>query len=615
MNILRQKWLYPGLILLLLPVTFGVYVKVLYADFVYDDIGFIVNNKAIQNFSSLSKFFTDPNIFTGSQVNGGAKNWRPVASLVFAVEYKLLGAHPFGFHLISIILHLINVVLVYFLIKKITDNSGIAVMVTSLWGLHPTLTEAVSWVSNQSSLIFLGFFLLAVLTILYYKERKNNFLLWISYLFFAVSLLTKETALGGIFIIPFIFAVSLKQQGTSGFRRVFTNCFPFVLIGLAYFYARYTIIGALGDHALRGSFLENLMLVPAIFYQYIRLICYPVHLLLDYSNFPLPQSMADPRVIAGFLSAIFLAAIVYLGLKKSRYTFVIGVVWFLAFLSPVLQIIPFQDIVGERFLYAPLIGFFLALILGFKELFFYIKKRFNLNLDNISIGVLLLMLSIFFVLTLSRNNDWLNSENLWLSVITIDDNNQRAYENLTAYYLEKGTIDKLIEFSKRLLKINSKNRIGRLHLGIGYALNRQFKEAESMFTDLLKENPNFEPARINLEVLKRNAGMFNDSSFVESTAGAPPVEGNIVNSGIAGRIILGDGTPFEASLDVFKADNMATPFISVRSDAEGRFQIPLRPAFYSIKPSNPAGSHTPLKNQYTVSVGNGQWLQVKVEYK
>ncbi|MEK7578685.1 MAG: glycosyltransferase family 39 protein, partial [Patescibacteria group bacterium] len=579
----HSKWFWSAILSFLVLFTLGAYFKVLRAEFVYDDFGFIVNNKDIQSFKPFSKFFLSPDIFTGSNYaaeNAGGKNWRPVSSLAFAVEYRLFGTNSSGFHLISILLHLINIILVYLLIIKITSRKDIAIATASLWALHPALTEAVSWVSNQSSLIFLGFFLLATLALL--KER-----FWVAYLFFGLSLLSKETALGGIFIIPFIFLMDSEWREKINFRKILINSYPFVLTGLVYFYVHYKILGVLGDHASRGSFFQNILLAPAVFYKYISLVFYPVELLLNYSNFPLPSGAGDPRVVMGILSVVFLAALFYLGLKKSWSGFVIGIAWFMAFLLPVLQIIPFQDIAGERFLYAPLVGFFLAITLGFERFSSYAKSRFSFNFSAAGKIIFILVLAAFFILTLNRNNDWLNSENLWLSVLKVDDRNQRAYENLTAYYLEKGSIDKLIEFSKRLLEINYKNRTGRLHLAIGYAINRRFKEAESIFTDLLKEDPNFGPARTNLQILKTNTGPLNDSSFVESTVGAPLVEGNIINSGIAGRIILSDGAPFEASLDVFRADEMSRPFISVRSDAQGKFQIPLKPAVYIVKPMDP----------------------------
>src|SRR3989344_731218 len=147
------KWLRVASIGFLVFIVFGAYFKIFSAEFVYDDFAFIVNNKAIRSLIPVSKFFTDPNIFTGAQDNLGGKNWRPISSLAFALQYKIFGANPTGFHFVGILFHLINTVLVYFLAKKLLNRSGAAIAIASLWSLHPVLTEAVSWISNQSSLL------------------------------------------------------------------------------------------------------------------------------------------------------------------------------------------------------------------------------------------------------------------------------------------------------------------------------------------------------------------------------------------------------------------------------------------------------------------------------
>ncbi len=115
-----------------------------------------------------------------------------------------------------------------------------------------------------------------------------------------------------------------------------------------------------------------------------------------------------------------------------------------------------------------------------------------------------------------------------------------------------------------------------------------------------------------------------NDNFIQSTAQAPAVEGNIVNSGIAGRVVLLGGGPYEyeASLEIFSASGgsafggkNSTPFISVRTHSDGTFQVPLRPGSYILKPTDPDGPIAPVRNSYPFTVGDGQWLQVKIEYK
>lgn len=108
-----------------------------------------------------------------------------------------------------------------------------------------------------------------------------------------------------------------------------------------------------------------------------------------------------------------------------------------------------------------------------------------------------------------------------------------------------------------------------------------------------------------------------NDNFIQSTAQAPAVEGDIVNSGIAGRAVLLGGGPYEyeASLEIFKSNNLSTPFISVRTHSDGSFQVPLRPGSYILKPMDPDGPIAPVRDSYNFTVGSGQWLQVKIEYK
>lgn len=106
-----------------------------------------------------------------------------------------------------------------------------------------------------------------------------------------------------------------------------------------------------------------------------------------------------------------------------------------------------------------------------------------------------------------------------------------------------------------------------------------------------------------------------NKDFIQSTAQAPAVEGNIVNSGIAGKVILSSGKPFEASLEIFISSNSSTPFISVRTHSDGTFQVPLRPGAYILKTMDPDGPIAPVQKEYPFAIGNGQWLQVKIEYR
>ena len=104
-------------------------------------------------------------------------------------------------------------------------------------------------------------------------------------------------------------------------------------------------------------------------------------------------------------------------------------------------------------------------------------------------------------------------------------------------------------------------------------------------------------------------------NFVQSIGQSPVVVGNVINSGIMGTVVLANGKPFEASLDVFLADDLSRPYISIRTHSDGTFQIPLKLGSYVLKPMDPDGPIAPVRKSYDFVVNSGQWLQVKIEYK
>lgn len=107
----------------------------------------------------------------------------------------------------------------------------------------------------------------------------------------------------------------------------------------------------------------------------------------------------------------------------------------------------------------------------------------------------------------------------------------------------------------------------------------------------------------------------NNDNFIQTIVQSPAVEGNIINSGIAGQSIITGGKPFEASLEIYKASDFSKPFISIRTHNDGTFQVPLKPGSYVLKPADPDGSIAPVKRSYNFTIGDSQWLQVKIEYR
>ncbi|HCA42753.1 MAG TPA: hypothetical protein DEP28_05815, partial [Bacteroidetes bacterium] len=183
--------------LILIAVVFAVYFNSLENQFVFDDESVIQTNSSLTTLSSIPKYFTGDDGF--HKVIG--KYYRPVVSTSYNIDYAIWGLNPFGFHLTNIIIHLIATLILFRLLQLIfikqKNVNLIALLGTLIFAVHPIHTEAVSWVSGRTDSFFTIFFFASFLYYLKYTgypdfENKNNKYLYISLIYFAFGLLTKE---------------------------------------------------------------------------------------------------------------------------------------------------------------------------------------------------------------------------------------------------------------------------------------------------------------------------------------------------------------------------------------------------------------------------------------
>lgn len=136
-------------------------------DFVYDDKSFVVENNHIKdlNANKLISYFTSP-ATSASDIRVTTDMYRPLTVLSYSIDYIFWKLNPFGYHLTSMILHILNGILVYLILSMIIKNNIIALFASLFFIIHPVQTEAVVWVSGRRDVLFTFFFLLAFFSIL-----------------------------------------------------------------------------------------------------------------------------------------------------------------------------------------------------------------------------------------------------------------------------------------------------------------------------------------------------------------------------------------------------------------------------------------------------------------
>jgi hypothetical protein len=141
-------FLYIAICIILALIAFSPVFK---ADFVnWDDDYYVIKNHTIQSANNLVKIIKEP-------VQG---NFHPVTMLSLAVDYWIFGGKPQWFHAMNVFLHLINIVLVFFLFYLFSGQKiWIATVTALLFAIHPLHVESVAWISERKDLLYSGFFL------------------------------------------------------------------------------------------------------------------------------------------------------------------------------------------------------------------------------------------------------------------------------------------------------------------------------------------------------------------------------------------------------------------------------------------------------------------------
>jgi len=408
-----------------------VYANSLKGDFVWDDQDFIVRNDFIKSLKNVPSFFTNKETLAAGKLGGD--NYRPLVSLTYALDYASWKLNPLGYHIMNTGLHITNAILLFYLLSLITKDRFLSFFSAIIFLVHPLQTEAVTWISGRSNVLFLFFFLISFIAYIEYKNIKHWTFYLASLLFFSFGLLSKETTV----VLPFMLLLYDRLYGDRKEDRPGVVSYaPFFIVIALYLFVRFAVLGRFSQcDYWTGSLYTTLLTMSRVIAYYIRLFVYPVGLCVDYLKFPASYSIRDYRVI---LSLLFITIIVLSGFvfRKRMRHLSFGIFWFFIALLPVMNIVPVKIFMAERFLYMPLAGLAIALAAIFAYLYKMAKK-------NVPMAYFLVFSQIALVLacstlTIARNTDWRDAVVLYGKAIEKYPDNFRAHYNLALTYGKRG---------------------------------------------------------------------------------------------------------------------------------------------------------------------------------
>jgi len=446
-----------------------VYLNALFNNFAWDDIAYIVENVQLHNFNILQSF--QINLFNNSG------QYRPLSVIYFSILYT--SDTTFFYHLIQLALHITNTIFVFIFFRKYL-KSGLALLLSLIFLIHPVQVESVSYISAAGGVLSFFFGMLGIL-ILSKKHIKSSEIFLIA-LLFLLSLLSKESGLL-LGIVAIIFVYLFNKNYLSKTLISYASSLVIYLVirfGLAgvYFESRPLI------PIDRLDLVHRLFNIPEIWNYYFKALIFPINLSIYQqwliTSINLRQFYIPLFIMIIFLVTTFVVFLKFFRNKEDEKPFLFFFVWAILGFGFYSQIFPLDMTVADRWMYAPLVG-----VLG---LIGVILKRVVSN-KNISLPVVLSCIFIIILLssrTIVRNLDWYDSITLFSHDIKYQTN--FLMENDYAQYLlrVKNYKEAIIHEKKSIALFSYEQNL--LGLGNLYELSGNNIEATRYYELAIKSN-------------------------------------------------------------------------------------------------------------------------------
>ncbi len=485
-------------------VAFAVYYNALSNGFVYDDLQTVLNNPWIRDLRHIPEVFSS-NLwgFKGETSN----YYRPLASLLGILLFKMCGTDPFGYHLLSVMTHAgISILVLLISSHLISGLSGSdsnsflspAFITAMLFASHPIHTEAVAWSGAFTELSFSFFYLLSFYFYVLYTEGHKKGLLF-SAVFFIFSALCKETALT-LPVLVVSYDYILRNAGGDVISRV-KRYLPYLAVSGIYLIARFLVLGGFAPVRQHAglSIYTQLINVPPLLAKYLEKLVLPVDLSVFHVFHPIKSFLG----MNGIISLLCFAAFVSLAFAAWKRDKVALFSLFLL-LVPLLPAFYLQglgdNVFAERYLYLPSFGFVLlvSLLAG---------KISHKRARPVVAVILAAVVCVYSFGTVTRNAVWKDDYTLWSDAVKKSPDSYEAYDSLGAALFRRGRSDEAVRCFDTALRIKPDDAMAHYDLGDLYARTGLIDTAIEQFQAAIRSKPDYVNAHDALGVALSSKGL------------------------------------------------------------------------------------------------------------
>jgi protein O-mannosyl-transferase len=488
------------LALLIVVATVSVYFPVNHHPFVnYDDMAYVVGNPHIKSgwdWSTISWAFTTFYQF----------NWHPLTWLSHALDVQIFQLEPGGHHDTNLVLHVVNVLLLYWVLLRATGCVGRSAMVAALFALHPINVESVAWIAERKNLLSMSFFLLGLGAYGWYVRDPRVGRYTFVTLLFVMGLMSKPQVITFPFVLLLwdywplrrMAAAQAEVQSTTTTEPLLPARSLFwlgkeklLLFAICLGSAVVTMIAQQGPVASLEKYPFSIRAGNAIvsYVRYIGKFLWPTHLAILYPHpwNPLPLWQVIPALL--LLLAITGVVIVSRG---HRYLLV-GWLWFLGTLVPMIGLVHVgSQAMADRYAYLPFIGLFIMVSWGVFE---WAERQ------HISIGVVrgmgVVVLLALAIVTHRQLGYWNDNVTLWTHALEVTTDNYIAHGNLAQLLMENGQPEDAIQHYQAALAIYPSDPVSNLQIAVYDHQHGKLQQAIERYDRMISLTPDG-PSRAEL---------------------------------------------------------------------------------------------------------------------
>jgi tetratricopeptide (TPR) repeat protein len=494
--------------------TLGAYWRILDSDFVnIDDPMYVTDNRQVQSGLSWQGIWW---AFT----TGYASNWHPVTWLSHMLDCQLFGVRAGPHHLINVLLHIVNTLLLFVVLERMTKALWPSAFVAAVFALHPLHVESVAWVAERKDVLSSLFWLLTMLAYVGYVERPKLTRYLLALAFFVVGLMAKPM----LVTLPFVLVLldfwplaRIRLGATAGgisqaddsemaaaqksILYVVVEKIPFLVFSAISSTVTFIVqqqSGAVPTVAAIGltSRVNNAI---TSYVAYIGKMVWPANLAVLYPYAGWKLSLGSVIVCA--LMLVLICVFTIRAGRRHRFL-AVGWLWYVGTLVPVIGLVHVGvQAMADRYTYIPLIGLFIIIAWGAVEV--AARWRVPVAVPAI-IGVL--CLSALTIRTWRQVSYWVNSKTLFNHALGVTTDNHIAHNNLGNALIKEGKTDEAILHYRTAIAIQPRYADAHNNLGNALQLQGSFDEAISHHREALQIKPRFAEAHANLGMALRSVG-------------------------------------------------------------------------------------------------------------